>query len=841
MFGWFFCCGAFHDETEVVHNPNLAAKSRWKYGAVSLRGHLVRTYNHGIERDFYIDREHELGKGGCGVVVVGEHKDTHQQYAIKIVNKATAERGRLDRELKLMKDVDHANIVRLFSVYDVPGNMYFVMELCHGGHLGNLLSRQALKYIDEDWAKNLCRQLLSAVAHIHSRGIAHRDIKLQNILIDSTNDRTAQLKLIDFGYGSRFVGALPMRTKCGTPYTTAPEVIRECYDERCDIWSCGVVLYIMLCGRRPFEALDIAGPLSDAGKAAMITNILAGRFHFNHKPWQQVSKGGINFVKTLLHHDYRTRIRAYEALEHGWFQDNKILKKQTSLLTSAPSFRAINNMRRSGVTTDMQRTGMVALVFGINSRSAVDLRAVFQSFDRDGSGTISKDEFHQALAIITPELTQDDVNRLFDIVDIDHNGTISYTEFLAATLDPREVDMEELSKAFKLLDEDGNGFITKDELKKVVKVMLDQSRHNNDGISMGGGPSSSAGHNSYREELLNSVSEDEVDAKVNEIFQQVDINNDGSISLEEFFMAMTGMDSTPTQPKVEPSPFLHNRSLSSSLNRGMMGSPDKKNHLMNRGSNNQEDGQTPTMTRTSSTTYLSSRPRTVSYSFQSPIESIDEHEAAPPSQPVNLSQRHSISVIRMSSRRAFPTVIETSEPSTSSCAQPLSHGPSQQQAVGDPVNFSGLLAHSLSHRSVLPTQDDFAGNSGPGSNSPRPVSGNSNLVVYGGMGDGSSVVVEPSGHGDKEEELDESDDNDPSSSSVSSYDNSKVRSLFGAAAVVPTSMPLSMSTTTFSKKVLLPPIARTPKAVQMTMNSDMVQSFDNSIGKTLSLTSSKRR
>eukprot|EP01039_Chlorochromonas_danica_P000319 gene319-342_t len=847
MFGWFLCCGAFHDETEVVHNPNIAAKSRWKYGAVSLRGHLVRTYNHGIERDFYIDREHELGKGGCGVVVVGEHKETHQQYAIKIVNKATAERGRLDRELKLMKDVDHANIVRLFSVYDVPGNMYFVMELCHGGHLGNLLSRQSLKYIDEDWAKNLCRQLLSAVAHIHSRGIAHRDIKLQNILIDSTNDRTAQLKLIDFGYGSRFVGALPMRTKCGTPYTTAPEVIRECYDERCDIWSCGVVLYIMLCGRRPFEALDIAGPLSDAGKAAMITNILAGRFHFNHKPWQQVSKGGINFVKTLLHHDYRTRIRAYEALEHAWFQDNKIFKKQTSLLTSAPSFRAINNMRRSGVTTDMQRTGMVALVFGINSRSAIDLRAVFQSFDRDGSGTISKDEFHQALAIITPELTQDDISRLFDIVDIDHNGTISYTEFLAATLDPREVDMEELSKAFKLLDEDGNGFITKDELKKVVKVMLDQTRHNNDG-----GPSSSSNaaacHNSYREEFLNSVSEDEVDAKVNEIFQQVDINNDGSISLEEFFMAMTGMDSTTTtttttQHKVEPSPFLHNRSLSSSLNRGMMmgsSTPDKKcrpmNHNSGNSSNNQEDGQTPTMTRTSSTTYLSSRPRTVSYSFQSPIEVIDEHEPALPSQPVNLSQRHSISVIRMSSsRRAFPTVIETSEPSTSSSAQPLSHGTSQLHAVGDPVNFSGLLAHSLSHRSILPTQDDFAGNSGPGSNSPRPVSGNSNLVIYGTVGDGSSVIVEPSGHGnangdkegEEEEEIDESDDNDPSSSSVSSYDNSKVRSLFGAAAVVPTSMPLSMSTTTFSKKVLLPPIARTPKSVQM--NSDMVQSFDNSI------------
>eukprot|EP01031_Cornospumella_fuschlensis_P026881 gene26881-32486_t len=333
MFGGWFCCANF-DETNPPTNSNLTLKPRWKAGVISLRGHLVRTYHTDIEKDYYIDREHELGKGGCGVVVVGEHKDTHSQYAIKIVNKSTAERGRLDRELKLMKDVDHTNIVRLFSVYDVPGNMYFVMELCLGGHLGNLLARQPNRYVDEAWAKKLCRQILSAVAHIHQRGIAHRDIKLQNILIDSTNDRTAQVKLIDFGYGSRFVGALPMRTKCGTPYTTAPEVIRECYDERCDIWSCGVVLYIMLCGRRPFEALDIAGPLSDAGKAAMITNILAGRYHFNHKPFQTVSKGAIQFVKTLLHQDYRTRVRAYETLENPWLQDTLTMQSSQSTLTS---------------------------------------------------------------------------------------------------------------------------------------------------------------------------------------------------------------------------------------------------------------------------------------------------------------------------------------------------------------------------------------------------------------------------------------------------------------------------------------------------------------------------
>eukprot|EP01033_Poteriospumella_lacustris_P011097 gene11098-7896_t len=503
----------------------------------SIRGNLVRSYNTNIEDDFYLDREHELGKGGCGVVVVGEQKQTRGQYAIKIINKSTAERGRLDRELKLMKDVDHANIVRLFSVYDSPTHMYFVMELCLGGHLGNLLSRQPNKCVDEEWAKRLCRQLLSAVAHIHSRGIAHRDIKLQNILIDSTIDRHAQLKLIDFGYGSRFIGALPMKTKCGTPYTTAPEVIREHYDQRCDVWSCGVVLYIMLCGRRPFEAIDVGGPLSDAGKAAMITNILAGRYHFNHKQWQQVSRQAVNFVKALLNPDYRHRLHSHEALDSPWLKDSQVLANQSKMLATEKGARAVNKLKQTTDHNDFQRAGMVALVFGIPSRAATDLRAVFQSFDVDNSGGLSRKEFHGALGRLAPELSHEDVERLFDIVDIDKNQQISYTEFLVATLDPRDVDIEELNKAFRLLDEDGNGFITRDEMRKVVKQMLQQQLENSnekasDLLQLSSRPLSNTGD--YLDDL--------VEQRLETIFAQVDKDNDGTISHSEFVWAMTGMD-----------------------------------------------------------------------------------------------------------------------------------------------------------------------------------------------------------------------------------------------------------------------------------------------------------
>ena len=465
--------GCWQDPTK----KNLKLSVRPNH-TTSIRGNLVKTYRKDINEDYIVDVEQELGKGGCGVVVVGEHRELHTHYAIKIVDKSHAERGRLDRELKLLKDVDHTNVVRLFTVYDVPTHMYFVMELCLGGHLGNLLARQPRKFLDETWAKQLALQLLSAVAHIHSRGIAHRDIKLQNILVDqNTDDRTAQLKLIDFGYGSRFIGALPMRTKCGTPYTTAPEVIREHYDERCDVWSCGVVLYIMLCGRRPFEALNCSGTLADAGKAAMITNILAGRYHFNHKAWQTVSKQGLQFVKALLHPDYKQRMHSHEALENPWLIDNAIINVHANILSSQKSFVAANNIRRMSDVSELHRTGMVALVFGINAQTAADMSTVFQSFDADSSGMLSKEEFRGAMQKIVPELSAEDLDQLFDIIDYDKNNLISYTEFLAATLDPRDMDIGELNKAFRLFDEDGNGYISKDEMRKVFFFLIKKKLH----------------------------------------------------------------------------------------------------------------------------------------------------------------------------------------------------------------------------------------------------------------------------------------------------------------------------------------------------------------------------
>ena len=165
-------------------------------------------------------------------------------------------------------------------------------------------------------------------------------------------------------------------------------------------------------------------------------------------------------------------MRSYEALENPWLIDSNIINEHATILSSQKSFKAAHQIRRMSEVTELQRTGMVALVFGINTKTVADMSTVFQSFYTDSSGMLSKDEFSTAMSKIVPELTQLDLEKLFNIIDYDKNQSISYTEFLAATLDPRELDIGELNKAFKLFDEDGNGYISKDEMRKVGFIEL---------------------------------------------------------------------------------------------------------------------------------------------------------------------------------------------------------------------------------------------------------------------------------------------------------------------------------------------------------------------------------
>jgi calcium-dependent protein kinase len=504
----------------------------------------VLQVNRAIEKDFSIHKNSILGKGGCGIVIKGQNRKTKLLYAIKILDKSMAaksiEKSRMMREYKILTEIEHTNVIRLFKIYDDVNDrkkyIYFVMELCTGGHLGELIAKQKRGCLDEKWAKKLARQLLSAVTHIHSIGICHRDIKLQNILIsiDTTpptiearrtlttsqrknttpnstennnniaNYENTQIKLIDFGYASKFSSStLPMTTKCGTPYTTAPEVLKECYDQRCDVWSVGVVLFVMLCGRRPFEVLKKKKKTDNhennrvnarldrhEEKKQILMNILHCNYNFDHKAWNNVTYKGKKFVQRLLEPDYLNRMFAHEALQNVWLKNSNYWA--TKMLKSSTASTALHNMASNSDVNninnnDLKKTGMFSLVFGFktNHQTNNELVKLFQSFDFDASGTLSREEYHSAMQIILSnkqpppppppqqqqqqqqQLTKEKIDEMFDAIDVDHNQSISFTEFLVASLDPTLIDFDELENAFDLLDSDCSGFISKNELYKV--------------------------------------------------------------------------------------------------------------------------------------------------------------------------------------------------------------------------------------------------------------------------------------------------------------------------------------------------------------------------------------
>lgn len=447
----------------------LQQKTALKRGN-TLRGNFVSKYETPIEDTYELNCQKPLGTGTFGVVVVGRHRDTARMFAIKIVDKA-CHPTRIEREIKLMSDVDHANIARLFCIYDAPDTVCFVMDLCTGGHLGDLLSYGGKSHLEESRAKILITQLVSAVAHLHSRGICHRDIKLQNILMEHRDYVTAQIKLIDFGFATHFVGLTPLKTRCGTPYTTAPEVYRESYDERCDLWSVGVVAYILLSGYRPFVAVDLPGDLKNAGKAAMVTSILMGRYHFDHEPFKKVSSQGISFVQKLLSADYTKRWHAVGALNSPWLSGGSSRSNSAKLTIQDTALStAVSNLRLKAKTSSLGNTSMVAVAFSRSSTDTNNLRSLFQSFDTENCGFLTSESFRRAMQSVSPDLSVNEIDLLFTAIDVDDDKQISFTEFLAATMDPREVNMDDMSKAFRLLDSDNKGYLTQDDFCRVLAV-----------------------------------------------------------------------------------------------------------------------------------------------------------------------------------------------------------------------------------------------------------------------------------------------------------------------------------------------------------------------------------
>jgi serine/threonine protein kinase len=253
--------------------------------------------------------------GAFSEVKLGIERKTGHRVAIKIIDrsKCKGKEDMIETEVKILSRIDHPNIVKLYEMYEFEGKIYLVMELVTGGELFDQIVGKGC--YPEKEAAQIVRKILLAINYLHDMGIVHRDLKPENLLLSEKSNK-AELKISDFGLSKIFSDVEVMKTACGTPGYVAPEVLkRQGYGQEVDMWSLGVITYILLCGYPPFY---------DQKNAELFKKIMAGRYQFDHPWWDHISDKAKDFVRKLLVIDIKKRINAKDALSHPFIVQNHL-------------------------------------------------------------------------------------------------------------------------------------------------------------------------------------------------------------------------------------------------------------------------------------------------------------------------------------------------------------------------------------------------------------------------------------------------------------------------------------------------------------------------------------
>lgn len=289
--------------------------SKWVHSFRSKVKKLLPISKRRIVEETYEFKE-DLGLGNYSVVKKAVHRKTGEVVAIKIYDKRHLpifDKGCISTEVEILKSLRHPNVINIKEAYDAPKKLYIVMEFMEGGELLDLIRKR--KVFPEREACKIFFQTISALAYLHSIGIIHRDIKPDNLLLNTTGE-DAIVKIADFGFAKR-IGDGVLHTPCGSPVYTAPEIVREeAYNKSADMWSAGVLLYILLCGFPPFYHRD---------PNKLFDEIEKGVFDFPDPHWTNISASAKELVSMLLTLDPSARLTAQQALVHPWLNPNSVV------------------------------------------------------------------------------------------------------------------------------------------------------------------------------------------------------------------------------------------------------------------------------------------------------------------------------------------------------------------------------------------------------------------------------------------------------------------------------------------------------------------------------------
>ena len=486
-----------YDIPKILFQPQTPTKS--SSTIIIGTSNLIGMEKDSIKKKYKVIEK--IGSGSFGKVYKVKHLITDQLRAMKMIKndciKYQDDNHEFLKEIEILSKIDHPNIIKIYEYFQDTSNYYVITELCEGGELIEQLYK--VHAFSEYQAANIMEQILSAVFYIHSKGIVHRDLKPENILIESKLDNDIHVKLIDFGTCNYFDKKTKLTSKIGTPYYIAPEVLNKSYSNKCDVWSCGVILYILLSGTPPFFGEN---------DQEIMENVKRGKFTFDLPEFKLVSQEAKNLITNLLRYDPIKRITAEEAWGDNWIQKYSKKKIAANLNVDNNSYKIpISNIKNFAARHKFQQATIAFLVHQVSSTDMMkDLRKIFKEFDKNGDGQLSYTELKEGFK---KYYNNDDVaDKEFDIliekIDLDHNNFIEYEEFLRVTvnLDVLITD-QNLKLAFDFFDKDKSGKLSPDEIKEVLGVNFPDNIEKENEIIKG-------------------------------IISEIDLNKDGIVSFEEF-------------------------------------------------------------------------------------------------------------------------------------------------------------------------------------------------------------------------------------------------------------------------------------------------------------------
>ncbi|XVF61129.1 hypothetical protein PTKIN_Ptkin08bG0104300 [Pterospermum kingtungense] len=402
----------------------------------------------------------EVGRGHFGYTCAAKLKKGDlkgQQVAVKVIPKAKMTTAiaieDVRREVKILRALSgHSNLVQFYDAYEDHDNVYIVMELCEGGELLDRILSRGGKYTEDD-AKAVMIQILNVVAFCHLQGVVHRDLKPENFLFMS-KDENSQLKAIDFGLSDFVKPDERLNDIVGSAYYVAPEVLHRSYTTEADVWSIGVIAYILLCGSRPFWARTESG---------IFRAVLKADPSFDEAPWPSLSSEARDFVKRLLNKDPRKRLTAAQALSHPWIKNYNNVKMPLDILI----FKLMKAYLRS---SSLRKAALRALSKTLTVDELFYLKEQFALLEPNKNGTISLENIKVALLKNATDAMKDSrIPEFLASLNALQYRRMDFDEFCAAALSVHQLEAldrweQHARCAYELFEKDGNRAIVIEEL-----------------------------------------------------------------------------------------------------------------------------------------------------------------------------------------------------------------------------------------------------------------------------------------------------------------------------------------------------------------------------------------